>query len=397
MARTFSKITRPNMRALKAGTRLNEQGITFERLANGDGAFSVNVMVDGTRVHRSLGREFEGVTRTTAEEFIAEVKRDAREGRLNLPKRRKIPLIFAAAVALYIERLQQEGGKDIARKQQHLEQSLLPFFGNTQISRITSFDVERYKKHRLEQPICSRKKLRRGETLPTNRPATVNWELASFSHMLNKATEWGWIDRAPAKLRRLKEDKGRIIYLTPDQAEALLQAAKADQNRQTYPFIFIGLRTGMRKSEILSIRREHVELATRTIFVPHAKAGARTQPISADLAAFLEGYLETLPNGTPWLFPSVAASEGHTVDIRKAFIRAVVGAGLDPKQVVRHTLRHTAITHLVQAGVDLPTVKRISGHKTMAMVERYSHQSGAHIAAAMDKLDGRYRTDKKPA
>ncbi|WP_202944828.1 tyrosine-type recombinase/integrase [Nitrosospira multiformis] len=31
---------------------------------------------------------------------------------------------------------------------------------------------------------------------------------------------------------------------------------------------------------------------------------------------------------------------------------------------MRHTLRHTAITHLVQAGVDLPTVKRISGHKT---------------------------------
>ena len=233
--------------------------------------------------------------------------------------------------------------------------------------------------------------------MPTNRPATVNRELATLSHMLNKATEWGWIDRVPAKLRKLKEDKGRIVYLTSDQAEALLEAAKTDQNRQTYPFILIGLRTGMRKSEILSIRREHVDLATRSIYVPHAKAGARTQPISADLAAFLEGYLETLPKGTPWLFPSVAAEEGHTIDVRKAFIRAVVAAGLDPKQVVRHTLRHTAITHLVQAGVDLPTVKRISGHKTMAMVERYSHQSGAHIAAAMDKLDGRYRSSKKPA
>lgn len=66
-------------------------------------------------------------------------------------------------------------------------------------------------------------------------------------------------------------------------------------------------------------------------------------------------------------------------------------AKLDPKQVVRHTLRHTAITHLVQAGVDLPTVKRISGHKTLAMVERYSHRNGEHIRAAMNKLDRRYR------
>jgi len=63
---------------------------------------------------------------------------------------------------------------------------------------------------------------------------------------------------------------------------------------------------------------------------------------------------------------------------------------MNPDQVVRHTLRHTAITHLVQAGVDLPTVKRISGHKTLIMVERYAHQNGEHIGAAMDKLEERY-------
>lgn len=95
-----------------------------------------------------------------------------------------------------------------------------------------------------------------------------------------------------------------------------------------------------------------------------------------DLADFLSGYVETLPPGTPWLFPSVGSRHGHTVDVRKAFVRSVIAASLDPKQVVRHTLRHTAITQLVQAGVDLPTVKRISGHKTLAMVERYAHQSG---------------------
>ena len=52
-------------------------------------------------------------------------------------------------------------------------------------------------------------------------------------------------------------------------------------------------------------------------------------------------------------------------------------------------MRHTAISHLVQAGVDLPAVQRISGHKTLAMVARYSHQNGAHIQAAMDKLEAR--------
>jgi putative addiction module antidote len=72
-------------------------------------------------------------------------------------------------------------------------------------------------------------------------------------------------------------------------------------------------------------------------------------------------------------------------------------AGLDPKRVVRHTLTHAAITHPVQTGVDLPTVKRISGHKTMVVLERYAHRSGAHIAEAMDTLDDLYRSAKKPA
>ena len=79
------------------------------------------------------------------------------------------------------------------------------------------------------------------------------------------------------------------------------------------------------------------------------------------------------------------------MDIRKPFRRVVEAAGLDPNQVVRHTLRHTAITHLVQAGVDLPTVKRISGHKTLAMVERYAHANDEHIQAAMDRLQSRYQ------
>lgn len=77
------------------------------------------------------------------------------------------------------------------------------------------------------------------------------------------------------------------------------------------------------------------------------------------------------------------------MDVRKAFRRVVTAAGLDPDQILRHTLRHTAITHLVQAGVDLPTVKRISGHKTLAMVERYAHANGPHIQIAMDRLQAR--------
>jgi integrase len=146
----------------------------------------------------------------------------------------------------------------------------------------------------------------------------------------------------------------------------------------------------MRKMEILSIRREHVDLERRVIYIPKAKAGAREQPITSHLTSFLESYFDVFSDGGGWLFPSLASKSGHTVDIREPFRRVVIGAGLDPREVTPHVLRHTATMHLVQVGIDLPTVQRISGHKTLSMVARYAHQNGAHIQAAMDKLEERY-------
>jgi integrase len=169
----------------------------------------------------------------------------------------------------------------------------------------------------------------------------------------------------------------------------MTECAKADSSPLIYPFIFIGVETSMRNIEILSIRKEHIDVDRRIIYIPKAKAGAREQPITQALADFLRGYITAVSPGSPWLFSSPSSKSGHVADIRKPFVRVVEAAGLDSRAVVRHTLRHTAITHLVQAGVDLPTVKRISGHKTLAMVERYAHQSGAHIDEAMAKLQNR--------
>jgi len=392
VAKAFTKLTRSAARKLSTGQRITEHGVVFQRAPNGDGVYSVNIMVDGQRIHRVIGRESDGTTRTQAEEFIAKARTDARHQRLSLPRGRKVALGFRLAAESYLDRLETEGGKDLKAKRHRLQDHLVPFFADRPISGITSFDVERYKRTRQSQKAV--KSTVDGETTfketpPT--PGTINRELAVLSHLLNKAVEWGWLDRRPALIRRLRESGGRITYLTVEQAKALVECAKTDGNAQIYPFIVIGLETAMRMTEVLSIRREHVDLERLLIRIPHAKAGAREQPITAHLAAFLGDYLAALPPLIPWLFPSPGAKQGHTVGIRKAFRRVVTAAGLDPDQVVRHTLRHTAITHLVQAGVDLPTVKRISGHKTLIMVERYAHANGEHIRSAMDKLDQRYR------
>lgn len=395
MAKAFDKLTRPATRKLAASEKITEHGITFERLANGDGVFTVNIMADGQRIHRVVGRESDGTTRTQAEDFIAKVRNDAKHDRLALPKGRKVALSFREAAGKYLDRLKESGGKDVKAKTHRLNLHLVPFFGDMPLCKISGFDIERYKRQRQQEAVIVRPRGKTIERTPgkasTATQGTINRELAVLSHLFNLAIEWGWMDRRPAKIKRFQEGQGRITYLTTDQITRLIECAKKDSSQIIYPFIVIGVETSMRKMEILSIRREHVDVERRTIFIQKAKAGAREQPITQHLAEFLAEYIAALPPGSPWLFPSPGAVSGHAMDIRKPFRRVVEAAGLDPDQVVRHTLRHTAITHLVQAGVDLPTVKRISGHKTLVMVERYAHQNGEHIQGAMDKLQERLK------
>jgi integrase len=95
--------------------------------------------------------------------------------------------------------------------------------------------------------------------------SAVNRYLAVLSQLLHKAVEWDWLEKPPIKVKKYKESAGRIHYLSKEQVETLLNAAKADEHPCIYPFILIGLETGMRRMEILSIRLENIYLERQII------------------------------------------------------------------------------------------------------------------------------------
>jgi len=376
MPRKFKKLTREKIKLLEANQVICEHNIQYIKKENGDGLFKIYGTVDGQRINRTVGRESEGVTRQAAEMAWEQLKTQAREKRLNLPKGRKNHFRFSEAANYYLERIDRSKSYD--KKQQQIRDYLLPYFKNKALNQLTPFDGEQYKRWRTEADAS---------------PATINRELALMSHILNKSVEWGFIDKVPCKFKKLKESEGRMVYLTVEQAAMLIKMAKLDIHPYIYPIIRVALETAMRRAEILSIRLEHIDIDRCIIYIPDAKAGAREQPITESLAQYLKGFIKMIPQYQPWLFPAKNTKDGHTVEIFKPFKRVVAAAGLDPSQIVLHSLRHTAITHLVQAGVDLMTVKRISGHKTLKMVERYSHQNGQHIQTAMSKLEQRYGSE----
>lgn len=369
----FSRLDRAGIRKLRPGQKVAEHGITVERLSTGDLRYSVNIMVDGKRVHRVIGRDSEGVTRTQCEEFIEQARTDARAARLNLPKGRKLALTFSAASEDYMKRLEQSDGKNLPIKRRQLRMYLKPFFGIMRLDAITPFTIEKYKRQRLDDGAA---------------PATLNRELATLSHLFNKAVEWRWIDRLPARPKKLVESSGRIIALTDEQCDALMTTSVVSADPDLWLFVAFGLNTAMRHGEIMAARWEHLDLANRRLFIPDAKAGEREQPITPEIADLLAREREMRDDREGWIFPSPHSDStvGHRVRMDRPFREAVKAAGLDAETITPHVMRHTAITKLVQAGVDLPTVQRISGHKTLAMVLRYSHIHGRHIDQAIQAI-----------
>ncbi|WP_298198572.1 site-specific integrase [Novosphingobium sp.] len=377
MSLRFNRLTRPAVRTLSIGGKINEHGITAERMSNGDCRYSINIMVDGQRIHRVIGRESEGVTREQAERTIETLRTKAREGRLDLPTARKVPRSFGDAAVEYLARIEHnpKHGRNIGPKRRHLTERLAPYFKGHRPDRLTDFTISHYVKHRREQGAAT---------------ATINRELSSLSHFLNRCIEWKWMraDQKP-KMPKGQEVRKKIVVLSADDKRALMQAAMADQDPLTWLFTVIAMGTGMRHSEILRIRWDDIDLANRRIYIGRAKAGQREQPIPPSLAAILQKEHAQLDEPTEWLFPTTRKDAKHQYrqQMSEQFRRAVERAKLDPAKVTPHVLRHTAITGLIKEGVDLPTVQRISGHKTLAMVLRYTHLSDEHIDQSVAKLD----------
>ena len=286
MSKKFNKLTRANQRLLKANEKLQEHGIIFTRLPNGDGVYSVCIMVDGQRIHRIVGYESTGTTREQAWDFITKAKVDAKEKRLNLPKARKTQMLFKEAATKYLARLSLESGKDLKMKEMRLKYHLVPFFKNTPLTGLSSFDIERYKKQRLNQKVMQANRM--------TTKGSVNRELAILSHMLNKAVEWGWIDKLPCKVKKFNEEANKTSYLTKEQIERLLDLAKRDPDPNIYLLLSLAIKTGMRKMELFRIKIEDVDLDRNIIYIPKAKAGAREQPIPKEMKELIEQHIRGL-------------------------------------------------------------------------------------------------------
>jgi integrase len=214
----------------------------------------------------------------------------------------------------------------------------------------------------------------RDERLKQVSNGTVIRELAYLSSIINHARrEWGINTPNPVQhVRKPPSPAGRSRKLSADERVKLLAAVepRGRQNNWTKPVVVLALETAMRRSELLALRWEHINLTSQTALLPDTKNGTpRTVPLSTTAVELLR----SLPRN---ISGEVFSIKYFTLDA--AFKRAVIRAGLEDFHF--HDLRHTAITSMAEKLPNLIELSAVTGHKSLSMLKRYYHPNVEDLA-----------------
>lgn len=284
----------------------------------------------------------------------AEIRRQAKELELSTGKRLFIAsALFDAHLERYLTWHRTEFPDSHFRVAQIAEQHFGDFRGRA-LSQINQHDIEAWKVARLGS-------VSRG---------TVAKELRTLKAILSKAVEWREIERNPAEY----VDAPRNLESEPIHWYTKAELAKLYKRHNGQVWRLMA-NTGLRRTEALQLRWEHVDLKRGMLTVVSTQ-GARTKsgrwrqiPLS-DAAKEALRKLKRLSSGDHVL-PRVMAeslSRNFADNARSLKLRGSL-----------HSLRHTYGAHLVMAGVPLRTVQVLMGHASFVTTERYAHVGKEHL------------------
>jgi integrase len=232
----------------------------------------------------------------------------------------------------------------------------------------------------------ARDKLAKGSEGKRRSNATVVRYLAALSHAFSTAVkEWGWTDSNPIlKVTKPKEPRGRVRFLSDEERLRLVEACRTSDSSDLYSAVVVALSTGGRKIEIMGLRWPHVDFARHSITLFETKNGEiRSLPLVGHAFDLMLARSKVRRIDTDLVFP--AHNSTQPIDLRGAFRTAMKRAGVVDFRW--HDLRHTTASYLAMNGASLAEIAEVLGHKTLAMVRRYTHLSQAHTSRVVESMN----------
>lgn len=184
--------------------------------------------------------------------------------------------------------------------------------------------------------------------------------------------------------------------LSPGQVSALLGALRTDRDRAMVYAMVLG---GLRRCEVLGLRLGDVQVAERSLFIAEGKGGhQRVIPISNTFFTTVGNYLHhERPDGveTDRVFVTLKGpnrGKPMTADgVDKILQAARARAGLE--RATCHQLRHTCLTRLREAGMELEAVQAQAGHASIESTRIYLHLTDDWLAGEYRRASERIDAD----
>ena len=204
----------------------------------------------------------------------------------------------------------------------------------------------------------------------------AQYDLILIKHCIKIARlEWGVpMPSNPVDAVRIPNGiKRRERRLRDGEYDALKEAAQSCRNTLIWPLVDFAIETGMRRSEILSLRWENLSDQERIASLPDTKNGSkRDVPLTQKAAEVIA----RLPAHRDNVFPT------SDYAVRHAWDRLAKRAGIDDLRF--HDLRHEAVSRFFEMGLSVPEVALISGHKDYRMLARYTHMTAENVRNKLD-------------
>lgn len=267
---------------------------------------------------------------------------------------------------------------------------LIQHLGKYSLATLTPEIVAKYRDMRLTG---EDRKDKDGKPKPKPRAAnTVRLDLALLGHMFTVAIkEWsvGLPFNPVLNIRRPSPGPGRNRRLSADEEIRLLVAVDKHSNPMLRWIVRIALETGMRSSEIVTLRRGQIDLNRRIVRLLETKnTQPRTVPLTAKATDLFQEALNNpiRPIDVDIIFFGEPGKDGKRrpynfnkiwLDIKK--IEAISDFRF-------HDLRHEAVSRFVEAGLSDQEVAAISGHKSMQMLKRYTHLRAEDLVGKLDAM-----------
>ncbi|MCL2766027.1 MAG: tyrosine-type recombinase/integrase [Treponema sp.] len=186
--------------------------------------------------------------------------------------------------------------------------------------------------------------------------------------------------------RRPRQDKRLPVVLSKEEIVKILGTEKNPKHRLLLMLIYS---SGLRVSEVVSLKTEHIDLSRGVIYIRQGKGMKdRCTMLSEKAAQYIKEYYKCY-GIDKWIFPGQKTA--RHMSIRSAqyiFNKAVRKAGIS-KNISIHGLRHTFATHLLENGTDIRYIQALLGHANLRTTERYTHvarRSVLNVKSPFDSL-----------